>query len=212
MSIERGVPPGAAEWKAPGSEQPEVETKIELGEEIPEGERIDLNQVTQCKETFPSGKSPVRSNVDAMSPEARRKMQEQKGTFAINNGVLIFVDRGGHPYVTVETDARLKALGKAGFENGDLFVPFSNGEEPVDYSSPEGIYGPADRLRRLFDDKDRELVKDGTKKEKDEVEKSIEQRRDLTEKRRRAEDLWRRGYEDQARVEFDQLRMFPRHQ
>lgn len=211
MAERENYPPGAAEWKAPGSEQSETETKLELGEEIPERERLDLNRITKCKETFPSSKSPVRNNVDAMSPEARRKMQEQKGTFAMNNGVLIFVDRGGHPYVTVATDARLEALKKAGFENGDLFVPFSNGEEPVDYSSPLGLYEPADRLRMLFDDRDREMVKDGTKEEKDEVEEKIQQRRNLAEKRRRAEDLWRRGNEEQARIEFDQLKMFPRH-
>lgn len=207
MTYEGYKPPGAEKWQAPESEQPEVETKLELGEEIPERERLDLDQITQCKEAYRSSESPVRNNVDAMSPEIRKRMQEERGKFNVNNGILCFVDKGGHPWVTVATDARLESLRKAGFKNGDFFVPFSNGEEPVDYRSPGGIFEPADRLLGLFDGRDRETVKDGTDEEKEEAESRISERHQIAETRRRAEELWRKGDTDQAKIFFDQLKV-----
>lgn len=168
---------------------------------------MDLDQITQCKEAYRSSESPVRNNADAMSPEIRKRMQEERGKFNVNNGILCFVDKGGHPWVTVATDARLESLRKAGFKNGDFFVPFSNGEEPVDYGSPGGIFEPADRLLRLFDERDREAVKNGTDEEKKQAEESVRQRHSLAEQRRRAEDLWRRGRREEAWLEFGRLKV-----
>lgn len=52
---------------------------------------------------------------------------ETVGTFTCNNGRVVFVYRDGQTYVTKGYKI-LDELCKAGFREGNLFVPFSNGE------------------------------------------------------------------------------------
>lgn len=52
---------------------------------------------------------------------------ERLGRYCTNNGTCVFVYRNGNTYVTRDWDV-VNALRKAGYKEGDLFVPFSNGE------------------------------------------------------------------------------------
>lgn len=53
------------------------------------------------------------------------------GTFTYNNGRVVFVYRDGQTYVTKGYKV-IDELRQAGFREGNLFVPFSNGEEIQD--------------------------------------------------------------------------------
>lgn len=54
------------------------------------------------------------------------------GTYCSNNGVLAFVDNQGQVFIGFNSDERREALKEAGYRPGSFFVPFSNGEWPVD--------------------------------------------------------------------------------
>ncbi len=53
------------------------------------------------------------------------------GKYCTNNGIVVFVYRDGHTYVT-HGFWIIKELKKAGYKESSLFVPFSNGEQIVD--------------------------------------------------------------------------------
>lgn len=57
---------------------------------------------------------------------------EAVGTYCSNNGVLAFVDYQGRVFIGFNSDERRDALKEAGYRPGSFFVPFSNGEWPVD--------------------------------------------------------------------------------
>lgn len=50
------------------------------------------------------------------------------GTFHINNGIAVFVDRDGNTRVAKAKANLIEALKAAGYKDVDMFVPFSNGE------------------------------------------------------------------------------------
>lgn len=57
---------------------------------------------------------------------------ESLGTYCTNNGRLVFVYRDGHTYATRGYKLVLE-LKEAGFRQRNMFVPFSNGEQIMDY-------------------------------------------------------------------------------
>ena len=59
------------------------------------------------------------------------EIREQIGTYCSNNGKVCFLDRNGKTYVAKGYKIVAK-LQEAGFKSGNLFVPFSNGEQIVD--------------------------------------------------------------------------------
>ena len=60
-------------------------------------------------------------------------LQENLGTFSTNNGRVVFIYRDGRTFVAKGYKI-LKELRDAGYHEGGLFVPFSNGEMILDYS------------------------------------------------------------------------------
>ena len=56
----------------------------------------------------------------------------QVGKYDSNNGTLAFVDENGIMKIGHSTDGNLLALKEAGYQRGNIWVPFSNGECPVD--------------------------------------------------------------------------------
>ncbi len=59
-------------------------------------------------------------------------MKERLGTWCQNNGRVAFIDSKGDMYVTPYCEEAWKALGDAGYKEGSLYVPLSNGESLVD--------------------------------------------------------------------------------
>lgn len=60
-----------------------------------------------------------------------RGTAEKLGKYTINNGTLAFVYRDGRTFVTRNQDV-FETLCSAGYKEGGFFVPFSNGEKPLD--------------------------------------------------------------------------------
>ena len=60
-------------------------------------------------------------------------MKEHLGTYTQNNGRVVFIDAKGEMYVTPYCEEIRAALTSAGYREGSLFVPLSNGETPVDF-------------------------------------------------------------------------------
>lgn len=60
-------------------------------------------------------------------------MKEHLGTYTQNNGRVVFIDTKGEMYVTPYCEEIRAALTSAGYKEGSLFVPLSNGETPVDF-------------------------------------------------------------------------------
>lgn len=58
---------------------------------------------------------------------------DKLGHYTLNNGVCVFIYRNGNTYVTRSWEVK-KALFDAGYKEGSLFVPFSNGEVIKDYN------------------------------------------------------------------------------
>ena len=54
--------------------------------------------------------------------------RDSLGTYYMNNGIVVFVYRDGHTYVTKGYKV-IKHLCDAGYREKCMFVPFSNGEE-----------------------------------------------------------------------------------
>lgn len=57
---------------------------------------------------------------------------EQVGTYYSNNSTLAYVDGQGKMHVGHSTHENWKALQEAGYRQGSIWVPFSNGEIPTD--------------------------------------------------------------------------------
>jgi len=64
---------------------------------------------------------------------------EEVGTYCSNNNVLAFVDGEGCIWIGRDNAENLEALETAGYQRRELFVPFSNGEEPVDQDLSEKL-------------------------------------------------------------------------
>ena len=56
----------------------------------------------------------------------------QVGRYATNNGLLAFVDETGTTYVVKSTERNDQIMRAAGYNEGGVFVPFSNGEILLD--------------------------------------------------------------------------------
>ncbi|MBU1000140.1 hypothetical protein KKE78_01940 [Patescibacteria group bacterium] len=54
------------------------------------------------------------------------------GRYDINNGLVSFVAETGELFIGKDTPDNIRYLEQAGYKRGDLYVPFSNGEEPID--------------------------------------------------------------------------------
>lgn len=57
---------------------------------------------------------------------------EQKGMFNSNNGILTFVDIEARQFVAPSTPERMQELEDAGYKEGSMYVPFSNGQIPAE--------------------------------------------------------------------------------
>lgn len=60
-------------------------------------------------------------------------LPEKLGTFCTNNGRVVFIYRDGRTFVTKGYKI-LEELRAAGYKESSIFVPFSNGEEILDYA------------------------------------------------------------------------------
>ena len=64
------------------------------------------------------------------------EVEKQIGTYCSNNGRVCFLDRNGRTYVA-KSYKIISMLQDAGYKSGNLFVPFSNGEQIEDTSLRE---------------------------------------------------------------------------
>jgi hypothetical protein len=53
------------------------------------------------------------------------------GQYDTNNGLLVFVDESGATFIGQSSRENLAILSAAGYRSGSIFVPFSNGEQPL---------------------------------------------------------------------------------
>ena len=60
-------------------------------------------------------------------------MKDHLGTWYQNNGRLVFIDSKGEMYVSPYCEELRVILGAAGYKEGSLYVPLSNGESLVDF-------------------------------------------------------------------------------
>jgi len=79
----------------------------------------------------------IDTNTDGYNMAIRRV--EQVGTFDSNNGRMAFVDEQGRMWVGASTDENYEAIRKAGYANGGIWVPFSNGEMPTNRATYEQL-------------------------------------------------------------------------
>ena len=87
--------------------------------------------------------------VSTITPPEEYYMKEHLGTYTQNNGRVAFIDAKGEMYVTPYCEEIRSALAAAGYKEGSLFVPLSNGENLVDF-----------RLKKKWD----EMTKDSREK------------------------------------------------
>lgn len=82
-----------------------------------------------------------------------RIKETDKKTYCGNNGVLAFVDGNGKYHAAPSRDDLVAALEGEGYQKNTLFVPFSNGEKPVDGPLPNNLGAAAkwDQLIREAD-------------------------------------------------------------
>lgn len=71
----------------------------------------------------------IASNTDGRVIKERLK---QMGTYDVNNGTVAFIDDEGRINVGHATEENFGVLEKHGYIRGSFWVPFSNGEVPVD--------------------------------------------------------------------------------
>lgn len=57
---------------------------------------------------------------------------DQVGSYWENNGKIAFVDELGQVWIGANNDSNITALNEANYQRSSIWVPFSNGEEPVD--------------------------------------------------------------------------------
>ena len=67
-----------------------------------------------------------------VTPISDYKLEESLGVYCQNNGRVVFVDESGKTYVTPFCPEVREMLFAAGYEEGSLYVPLSNGEEILD--------------------------------------------------------------------------------
>lgn len=60
------------------------------------------------------------------------RRQDEVGGYHINNGIVAWVDENGDKWIGPATKENLQVLLEAKYVSGDVGVPFSNGERPVD--------------------------------------------------------------------------------
>jgi len=104
---------------------------IEYRRYSPEAERVDVNT---------DGYNMAIGRID------------QVGTYDSNNGSLAYVDEQGRLWVGASTAENFAVLGNAGYHRGGIWVPFTNGEMPMDRSTYERLRDirtgkPAEQLR-----------------------------------------------------------------
>lgn len=99
--------------------------------------KLDGETMAQCFR-IPRGGVPVRHTYyeDTIYPILRESgvdctTFDKLGRFCANNGRVVFVYRDGHTYV-FRGYRIIDELRNAGYKEGGLFVPFSNGEEITD--------------------------------------------------------------------------------
>jgi len=80
---------------------------------------------------FINGGRTERIPVNTDGNDFRLDRLKAIGIFTSNNGKLCFVGPDGSMYLGANTSENIKALTKAGYREGNLFVPFSNGETPI---------------------------------------------------------------------------------
>jgi hypothetical protein len=61
------------------------------------------------------------------------------GKYCTNNGLISFIDEQGRLYVGSVTQDRVKELEDAGYQRGGIWVPFSNGELPVNTRAKKNL-------------------------------------------------------------------------
>ena len=96
----------------------------------------------ECMDTrFPDDRVTIGVNTDGESMNMDRA--KQVGIFCARNNRLAFVDDQGQLVVGRASDENINILRQAGYRSDYLFVPFTNGERPVD----ESIY---EKIRDVF--------------------------------------------------------------
>lgn len=90
--------------------------------------------------------------------------KESVGFYCKNNGKISFIDENGRLYVAPSTPQREKALKDAGYKQGGIFVPFSNGERPTDDKIHKKLLKMESKQMSLYEKERSEEFKEYAKK------------------------------------------------
>jgi hypothetical protein len=80
-------------------------------------------------------------------------MKEHLGTWYQNNGRVVFIDAKGEMYVTPYCEEIRALLSSAGYKEGSLYVPLSNGESLVDFRLKKKWETMTTDARELFNER-----------------------------------------------------------
>ncbi len=119
-------------FEAPRGQEIKAQQERELNEAIPGSMRIAISDVITVKNEW----NKVNTQVD-FSKEYN--LQQYKGHYNGEGGVIAFVDRQGKSWVTGDTPLHRTALKDAGyFPEPNMKVPLSRGEELSGHENPSG--------------------------------------------------------------------------
>lgn len=112
------------------------------GIKLVEGGLFAVVDGIECMDTrFPDDRVTISVNTDGTSMNMDRA--KQVGTFCVRNNRLAYVDEQGQLVVGRASDENINLLIQAGYQNDFIFVPFTNGERPVE----ESVY---EKIRDIF--------------------------------------------------------------
>ncbi len=97
-------------------------------------------------ESYIIGREKIEPNTDGYNTPLKRL--EGVGTYTSNNGVVAIIDGEGRLRVSPRSREISEAIKEAGYTPGNIWVPLSNGELPVDPQVKEKWMGMVERTRQ----------------------------------------------------------------
>ena len=110
---------------------------------------ISLEIPSEGLETSWMGQKPERT----FPVSGDYAIEEAMGTYTQNNGRVSFVTADGKTYVTPFCFEARETLKAAGYKEGSLYVPLSNGEVPVNPEVAEHWKKMCEKARELFNER-----------------------------------------------------------
>lgn len=116
-------------------------------------DRIDASPYTQKGEVIPH---ELTSRVEPLSSQAEdyTGRLNSVGNYAINNGVIAFVDGRGDVFAAPATEQLVHELEEAGYATGFVSVPMSNGERFVN----DGVQADWEAMQAAADEQQQKVA------------------------------------------------------